>query len=339
MKYPRFFSVVIFLISVFNGCENDKEAFSGVYCINTQNMVMTIEQTGSDVIFSIGSGLLNNGTGTISGDTLFLNATTSGSELFTARLLFSDDRKSFTGPFTITDSDGITTMEGTLQGNKGECEKYDIEINGIPEFVEKDFTQILKIEKISRFRSGFGHSYSDSFESCRSMKHYYNPYPEYRQNNTVEIYSPVSGTIIAVLNDGYGASAGLKNKEINIKPENQPAFTIVLFHCDLISDNIKTGQKVEAGELLGYGRLYYDDLNQYVTSFDIAVWVNTPSGMKLISYFDTLKDEVFDDYVNRGAATRNDFIITKEARDSDLLECKGETFLNSGTIDNWFTLD
>jgi hypothetical protein len=339
MINKRLLIVPILLFSLFTKCEHDSGSFSGSYCLNIQNMVMTIEQTGTDVIFSIGSGILTNGSGTVAGDTLLLNGSMSSSELFTARLLFSDDRKNFAGPFSITNQDGDITFGGILQGKKGECEKYDIAANGIPKFVEKDFTQLSKIEKISKFRSGFGHSYNDSFESCRSMKHYYNPYPEFRQNNTVEIYSPVSGTITAVLNDGLGASIGLKNKEIEIRPDNQPAFTIVLFHCDIISDNIKTGLEVEAGKLLGYGRLYYDDLDKYVTSFDIAVGVNTPSGMRLVSYFDILKDEVFNQYISRGAGSRQDFIISKEERDADPLECNGETFLNSGTIENWINLN
>lgn len=339
MKYSRILSVLVFLITVLNNCERNNENLSGVYCLNIQNVEMMLTQSGSNVTFSLGSGLLNNGTGIISGDTLILNANTSVAELFEARLTLSGDRNSFAGPFVITDPGGATTFNGILQGTKGECIKYDIAANGIPKFVEKDFTELSMIEKISRFRSGFGHSYTDSFENCRSMKHYYNPYPEYRQNNTVGIFSPVTGTIISVLNDGGEASTELKNQEIQIRPDSQPAFIIVLFHSDLISSVIKPGKKVEAGELLGYGRLYYEEQNKFVTSFDIAVWVNTPSGMKLVSYFETLQDYVFDQYIARGASSLQDFIITREARDSDPLECNGETFLNSGTINNWVNLN
>ena len=53
---------------------------------------------------------------------------------------------------------------------------WDVDANGIPKFVTSDHIELSKIEKISKFRSGIGHDFSDNFESCRSMKHYYCPY-------------------------------------------------------------------------------------------------------------------------------------------------------------------
>ena len=41
----------------------------------------------------------------------------------------------------------------------------------IPQFVDVNYIELEKISKISKFRSGMGHDYSDDFESCRSMKH------------------------------------------------------------------------------------------------------------------------------------------------------------------------
>jgi len=300
---------------------------------------MRIDQNGTDVTFSLNSDLLNNGSGTISGDTLIMTAYTSGSELFSARLLFEDNRNSFTGTFVILNSEGQSALEGILNGTKGECAEYDIFTKGIPQFAEKNFTQLNKIEKISKFRSGFGHSYTDGNETCRSMKHYFDPFPRFRDNNIVEIYSPVNGIITSVVNDGHGASIGLKNKEIQIKSADQPAFIFIFFHCDIISEAIASGKSVQAGELLGYARLYYEDLQQYATSFDIAVSVNTPAGMRLISYFDVLNDQVFNEFVSRGANARSDFVITREARDASPLQCDGETFLNSGILENWLTLN
>ncbi|MBN1790981.1 MAG: hypothetical protein JW830_10830 [Bacteroidales bacterium] len=327
------------MTSFLAGCERDEEDFSGTYCINLQNMEMRIVQTGDVVTFSLQNDLLDNETGSVSGDTLILTATTSASEIFTSVLVFSKDRKHFSGPFKIVNNAGETTMEGILLGNKGECVKYDITANGIPQFVGRDFTRLSRIEKISKFRSGFGHSFTDGSESCRSMKHYYNPYPDFRQNNTVEIYSPVNGTIVSVVNDGHGASIGLTNKEIQIRPDDQPAFVFILYHCDLASADVATGEKVGEGDLIGFARMYYDDLDQYATSFDIAVWANTPSGMRLISYFDTMKDDLFSDYVSRGVTSRQDFVITRDARDADPLQCNGETFLTTGEIENFVTLD
>lgn len=341
MKHLMIFLIILSIITAFAACENEKSGtdYSGIYCLNVQNMEMTIIQKGDEVTFSMQQDILVNGTGTIKGDTLILTANTSADELFLCYLTFSEDGHGFTGPYQVTDINNIITSEGILQGDKGECSKYDIETKGIPKFIEKDFTQLSDIEMISKFRSGFGHSYTDGSETCRSMKHYYNPYENYRENNTVEIYSPVNGTIVSVLSDGFGASIGLKNKQIQIRPDDQPAFICTIFHCDLTSAEITTGRKVLAGELLGYARLFYDDLEQYATSFDIAMWVNTPSGMRLVSYFDTMKDAVFNNYISRGAISRQDFVITKELRDADPLECDGESFITNGQLENWVTLE
>jgi hypothetical protein len=299
---------------------------------------MTIIQTGSSLTFTLKAEVLINGTGTVSGDTLMLTATIFESSTFNSLLVFSHNRKSFTGTYQILDSTGLVTDEGQLQGAKGECPTYDISLLGIPKFVERDFTQLSKIERISKFRSGVGHDYSDSFESCRSMKHYYSVYASYRMNNTVEIYSPVAGDIVSITNDWHGASIGLNNKQIQIRPAGQPAFIIRIFHCDLASSAGVTGKKVNAGELLGYARLYYDDLPEYADSFDIAVFVNTPEGVRLISYFDILENVVFDSYMSRGATSPQDFIITKEARDADPLQCNGDQFVDGGNLENWVTL-
>ena len=168
------------------------------------------------------------------------------------------------------------------------------------------------------------------------MKHYYCPFEIYRDNNTVAVYAPVSGTIISISDDGHGASVGLNNKLINIIPDNQPAFTVIIFHCDLASPEIAMGKKVLAGELMGYGRFYYDDLDEYTSCIDIAVAVNTPSGIRNVSFFDILKDDVFNNYIAKGAGSRQDFIISQEERDADPLACNGETFLTTGNIENWF---
>jgi hypothetical protein len=170
------------------------------------------------------------------------------------------------------------------------------------------------------------------------MKHYFSPYPEYRQNNTVEIYSPVKGTITSLSDDGHGASEGLKNKLIQITPEDQPAFIVEIFHCDLVSPSIETGKELEAGDLLGYARLYYEELEEYATSFDIAIWVNTNEGMQLLSYFEVMNDHVFNQYNIRGVASRQDFIITREERDADLLQCDEDSFVTYGNLPDWIIL-
>jgi hypothetical protein len=217
---------------------------------------------------------------------------------------------------------------------------YDIDSEGIPQFIYHDFTQLEKISEISMFRSGYGHDYSDEFESCRSMKHYYAPYSEYANNNEIEIYSPVNGKIHSIENEGHGESNGLENKQIRIVPEGYPAFKVIIFHTDLVSSDIVSGKTVYAGELIGHARMVYPDIPETAHDFDIAVSVNTPQGRKLLSFFDTMTDTVFNSYMARGVLERSNLIISKEDRDVDALTCdEHHHFLTSGSLINWWEFD
>jgi len=113
----------------------------------------------------------------------------------------------------------------------------------IPRFVTRDFTQLEKIDKISKFRSGEGHDYSDFIETCRTMKHYYDPKSENKANNVIEIYSPVDGEIEELVHAGLGTSGELIGKRIHIKSSEYPSYSFVLFHIDLVSSSIVLGKK------------------------------------------------------------------------------------------------
>jgi hypothetical protein len=339
-KIFSFLAGFLFPAIVFaTGVQKKERDYSGAYCLPGLHAGMTIIQEGSSVSFTISADTSMNGSGTVFGDTLNLTSTLSDSSTFKMSLDFSHNRKTFSGTYQMRDNTGMVVEEGQMLGVRGSCPTYDVSRDAVPKFVRKDFTQLGKIEKISKFRSGEGHDFSDAFESCRSMKHYYSVYEGYRLNNVVEIHSPVAGDIVSISNDGHGASIGLNNKQIQIRPDGQPAFVIRLFHCDLASSAICAGKRVKAGELLGHARLFYEDLGEHAGSFDIAVFVNTPNGRRLISYFDTMSEVAFSAYTARGVASRQDFIITKEERDADPLQCNGEEFMNSGNLDNWVMLN
>ena len=207
-----------------------------------------------------------------------------------------------------------------------EMEPWDIGANGIPKFVTSDHIELSKIERISKFRSGEGHDYSDDFESCRSMKHYYSPFEEVDWSQ-IKIFSPVNGTILKMEQEGFPNSG----MQVQIRTTEYPAFTFRIFHVN-IHESFSVGDLVNAGQEIG---THISD----ITTDDIAVGVITPDGWKLISFFSVMTDPLFQTYQNRGAQSRDDFIITKEARDSDPLNCTGETFGTSGTIENWVDLD
>lgn len=203
-------------------------------------------------------------------------------------------------------------------------EKYDVGKLGIPKFVTVDYIELSKITKISRFRSGIGHDYSDDFETSRSMKHYFVPYPD-SDWSSVKIFSPVTGKIDKIIEEWAGT-------QLWIVPDDYPAFKFMIFHIKL-SRPLAKGDPVSMGQQLGT-----HISNE--TSSDIAVGVNTPEGWKLISYFEVMTDGLFEYYQARGVTTRAAAIITKEERDADPLVCNevGGTFIGEGNIENWVYL-
>lgn len=207
-------------------------------------------------------------------------------------------------------------------GNSGN-ETYDVDANGIPQFVDIDYIVLDDIYQISKFRSGVGHDYSDDFETCRSMKHYFQP-DSSLDWATVKIFSPVNGTVSTIFEEWAGIQVQIKSKEY-------PAFFFIIFHVNL-TNQLSVGDVVTTGQQLGM------HIGSQTMS-DIAVGVNTPNGWKLVSYFDAMTDSVFQDHQERGLTSRNDVIISKEVRDADSLSCNGEEFENSGNLENWATLN
>ena len=200
---------------------------------------------------------------------------------------------------------------------------YDVDANGIPQFVNVDYIELNKIHQISKFRSGIGHDYSDDFESNRSMKHYFQPKASVDWAS-VQIFSPVDGVVVDA-DDGWAGT------QVRIQSDAYPAFFFILFHVDL-GNPLHVGDAVAAGTQLG------THIGSQTMS-DIAVGVNTPDGWKLVSYFNVMTDAVFQHYQARGLNSRNDAIISKEERDADQLTCVGEDFVDSGNLENWVVLN
>ncbi|MDP1725331.1 MAG: hypothetical protein Q8M15_01005, partial [Bacteroidota bacterium] len=185
---------------------------------------------------------------------------------------------------------------------------WDIDKDGIPKFVANNYIELAKIYRISKYRSSVGHDYSDAFEHCRSMKHYFEPIANLDWT-TVKVYAPVSGKITRVEPEWAG-------DKIEIESNEYPAFRFSVFHVNLISI-LKVGDPVSAGQLLG------THIGTQTLS-DISVIVNDPTRQgRMVSYFDVITDGVFNDYFNRGVQTRADLIISKAKRDANPLTCNG----------------
>lgn len=197
-----------------------------------------------------------------------------------------------------------------------------------PQFIQADFIDLDNIYSISKFRSGAGHDFSGNGEQCRSMKHYFNTQDtrakmnSYDQGNgipskpdgvsDIAIYSPVDGKITAVKKEQTPIGA-----QIYIRPTSNSNYTVRLFHIYLDS-GIEKGSKVSAGQKIGV-------ISQYQNT-DIAI-MGGGFGNNFVSYFDVMPDSVFAKYRARGVKSRDELIISKEARDANPLTCNGEIFV------------
>ncbi|MGH7618370.1 MAG: hypothetical protein ACREPM_14195 [Gemmatimonadaceae bacterium] len=199
---------------------------------------------------------------------------------------------------------------------------WDVDANGVPHFIATSHIDPALLSRVSSFRSSIGHDYHDDFESCRSMKHYFEPKAGIDWS-TVRVASPVSGTVSLTRQEALGL-------QVLIRPTAYPAFTVILFHITP-SISIVQGTVLQAGQQLGthYGSQ---------TTSDLAIGVDTPKGYRLVSWFDAITDSLFSVYAARGATSRASFITTRSARDADPLSCDGETFTSLGTLPGWVQL-
>ena len=303
--------------------------YSGTYYVNLggyPRWTMSINQSDNIITFTMSGEILLEGEGEVSGNAISLVSQIMN-ELVHMFITFSDDGQYFSGTFEIPSF----PVNGTITGKKSPWSVYDIDANGILQFISTDVIELQKIGKISKFRSGYGHDYSDDFESCRSMKHYFIPREDV-EKLSIEIFSPITGTIVGTI-DEWTEDSVSKGTMISIKTDNYPFFYIIIFHIDLI-EAFNVGDKVSAGQVLGTPPDYDN-----VTISDIAVGVNTPNGYKLVSYFDVMTDFLFQNYQSRDLNSRDDVIISKDERDANSLTCNGEEFVNGGNLENIITLN
>jgi hypothetical protein len=258
------------------------------------------------------------GTGTLDGRSVSLRTGEDPPNL-TFLLDFAAGLTSFTGTYAYTNTEQSTN--GTITGSSSPWTTYDVATSGLPVLIEADYINLGSIEWVSLFRSSSGHDFSDDFEVCRSMKHYFNPISTVDWS-AIQIYSPIEGTIVGWSHEGDRGTA------ITIGSNAFPGVAVTIFHITLSSPP-SIGDTVAAGDLLGTH-------HGSGGNSDIAVGIVTLDGYMLVSYFDVMSDDVFQDYEAYGASSRSDFIITAAERDLDPLTCDGEEFSSSGTLQKWF---
>ncbi len=203
---------------------------------------------------------------------------------------------------------------------------YDVATLGPPRILDADYIDLSKINRISRFRSTVGHSYVDgSGETCRSMKHYYEPYYPEVDWTTVDIYAPTTGNVYAAPDGAYGYA-------ILLRPKAVSSMFIQIFHVNL-DPGFVNGAWVNVGDHLGKQA-------SNNTSSDISMYIGGKDNGILLSYFDCMTDPVFEAYQARGLVSRADAIISKAERDADPVPCEGENqFTEHGSIPDWVILN
>ena len=203
---------------------------------------------------------------------------------------------------------------------------YDLKNLGVPKMLNANHIDLSKIGRISRFRSTVGHSYTDSdtTETCRSMKHYFEPKSGV-DYTSIDIYSPATGTIAGIQTDLWGY-------QVRINPVSMPVFFVSIFHVNVDSGIVK-GQWIHAGDHIGKHA-------SSSTISDIAVTYLGKENGHLVSFFEAITDSVFELYHARGVPSRQAAIISKEERDADPVPCVGEEqFTVEGTIPDWIVLN
>ncbi len=225
-------------------------------------------------------------------------------------------------------SAGTTTISATIGGvtastNLTVQASYDLDALGPPRIVEADYIELAKIARISRFRSGIGHDYADDIERCRSMKHYFQPFAAVDWSGVV-IRSPIDGTVREILDEQtFG-------KQLRLVSTTVAAATVTIFHVKPDSALV-VGSRVSPGTRLG------THVGSQTMS-DIAIWLDTPRGRRLVSYFDAMTDAVFAPYAARGVSARGITAIGAAERDANPLVCNGEAFAGPGALPNWVDL-
>lgn len=225
---------------------------------------------------------------------------------------------------------------------------FTLSQNAPPPQIVTNFTELDKIEKISKYRSCAGHTTvpQDEREMKRSMKHYFWVKPQYLGDNTVKIYAPYDGFVTAVRED---REEGLEG-EIWIVPKDMfvilppiGRWTFSVQHIN-IREGLKRGSEVKAGELIGYAAVAAEGNRD---TFDIiyakgALSAKTIDNWRgpftdLDSIFNHMNEDVFAQYRTKGVISKDEAIITKEERDQKPCTYKdyGPYFLNQDDPNNW----
>ncbi len=230
-----------------------------------------------------------------------------------------------------------------------------------PKIATSNFIDLDSVIKITKLRSAYGHDYTfgdeehdPDFNSCRSMKHYFDSYTyaqkttqafgDYDTKGNMRYYSPVAGELRDIMTNEF--MLGQNEYQFTIISDEISNMNFSFMHVDLLED-LRKGASVEAGQHIGYvGRPY--------GQAEIVTWLILGDGkVKYISFFDVISDKIFSEYEDRGVVSRAQMTIPREERESNPISCHpdngGGKFIAEGDelsfniwqagTDNWVFLN
>mgnify|MGYP001243632296 FL=1 len=121
---------------------------------------------------------------------------------------------------TSEEVDETTNIElgtgGLVQDLEGWAEK------DVPQFYTTSHIDVSTLELVSKFRSRAGHDYTDNFEECASLKHYFHPLDFYETALTTPVYAGADGVIVWVQQESGDNSEDFKNNYEKVTGEKVP---------------------------------------------------------------------------------------------------------------------
>lgn len=197
---------------------------------------------------------------------------------------------------------------------------------------------LTQIQSISKYRSCAGHdrsgyTFTQVLETNRSMKHYLYPISAFRSTiDKVKMFAPFDGMVAAL--NWEKDKVGGRPQGGNGIDFSTPVDKNVVFgfgHIYFVKD-FKVGDKIMAGELIGYAALG-DKENDFDIDLKGARYNNDGKEM-LDSAFDHMTNEVLSEFAKYGITPENTK-FTKEYRDANPCDYNNPT--SSGRSNNDWT--
>ncbi len=196
--------------------------------------------------------------------------------------------------------------------------------------VPVDLTQI---QKITKYRSCAGHvragyNFDRELEYDSSMKHYFYPIPEFQGTiDKVALYAPFDGTVYEIFWEADKGYYGRKNpgNGINLATSADPNVKFGFGHLYFVGD-IKVGDHVKAGQLIGYAALgeVGNDFDLDLTAKQKRTDKNSKEDIEVLgSVFDHMTPEVLAEFAKYGI-TPDNTKFSKEFREANPCGYAGE---------------